>query len=345
MRSPTVSVILPVYNGEQYIANSIESILGQSYADFEFIILNDGSTDASETIIKKYARIDSRVLLYSYRENSGYVPRLNFGIKQARGEFIARMDHDDIADRLRLDIQVRFLQDNEGYVMCGSWYNNFGELQGPAQLPVDDEDIRVHLMKGNPFCHPSVLIRASVIKTNKLFYTPELMPSEDYKLWVDLIKLGKVANIPQYLLNYRTHKCNTSKSRTQNQILLRNKVQLYYIKSFLKKVAFREEEFQIIGPFLAGRLERDIHNIRAVYHVIRKLFLCTKLNGKVYQMFLSSFFDLCTTSSHLGLRVFYFYFLVRGEKVDLKLRVRLFLKCLFRYRSLKGEALLGGEAT
>jgi len=145
-------------------------------------------------------------------DNKGYIERLNQGIMLAKGIYIARMDQDDISIPERLDKQFNFMEGNKDIVLCGSWYENIGFQKNMAKLPLKDEDIRIGLLYTNTFCHPSIIMRTSVIKENELYYNASLIPAEDYKFWMDISKYGKVANLPFFLIKYRTHNKNTANS-------------------------------------------------------------------------------------------------------------------------------------
>ena len=159
--TPMVSVVMAVYNEELYLQQAIESILNQSLDDFEFVIVNDGSTDRSAEIIRSYN--DSRIRLLN-QENRGLTRSLNRGIKEARGGMIARMDADDISEPKRLEMQVEFLEANPDYVLVGTnvWImTDDGEIIRKSNYPVNDEGVRQVLLHTDysPFCHSSVMFR------------------------------------------------------------------------------------------------------------------------------------------------------------------------------------------
>jgi glycosyltransferase involved in cell wall biosynthesis len=211
---PVVSVVLPVYNAQPYLKESIESILNQTFTNFEFIIINDGSTDNSLSIIQTYADIDNRIILIS-RENKGLVASLNEGIQIAKTELIARMDADDIALPTRLEKQLQYLNDNEGVICLGSQTiiidSNSLELTIQAQPTEHDEILKI-LLKGHcSLTHPSVIYKKE--RFNKVGgYNIELYPAEDYDLWLRLSEVGTIANLGEPFIKYRI--LNTSVSAT-----------------------------------------------------------------------------------------------------------------------------------
>lgn len=218
MDSPVISVIMPVYNAEKYVYQAIDSILKQTYADFEFLIFNDGSTDASREIICSFN--DPRIRLMDSPVNTGYVKHLNEGLKQAKGHYIARMDADDIADTSRFLKQVQFLELHHDVVACGSWIEFFGSQEGVLQYPVEHVDILTQLLLfGNAMAHPAVMMRKSVLDENHFTYDASLEPAEDYALWYHLSKTGKLHNLPEVLLKYRMHDQNESVVKREKQNL------------------------------------------------------------------------------------------------------------------------------
>jgi len=215
MHEPLVSVVLPVYNGEKYLAEAIDSILNQTYINFEFIIINDGSVDNSLEIIKSYE--DQRIVLIS-RENRGLIASLNEGIQKAKGKYIARMDADDISMPKRLEKQVYFMENNLDIGISGSWVEIFGEVEKNKvwKLSTQDSILKIKLLFAVPFAHPSVIIRKSIMENFLLSYDGAYIHAEDYKLWVDFSTYAKMANIPKVLLKYRY--LETSISRREDQL-------------------------------------------------------------------------------------------------------------------------------
>jgi glycosyltransferase involved in cell wall biosynthesis len=209
MSNPKISVIMPVFNGEAYVHHAIESILQQTFNDFEFIVINDGSTDKSGSIISSYS--DSRIKLLFNPVNLGLVYSLNYGIENSRGEYIARMDADDISLPERLKIQVEFLEANPSYGMCGTFYQVIdihGKRHHKVDLPETDRDIRTFLNFGNCFCHSTVMFRADLTKKYK--YEQQYFLIEDYKLWYSFSRSGRISILPFYTIYYRMHDSNIS---------------------------------------------------------------------------------------------------------------------------------------
>lgn len=206
INNPLVSVIMPVFNGERFLKTAIESILSQTFEDFEFLIINDGSTDRSLQIINSIQ--DNRIICLQNLENKGLVISLNKAITAAKGKYIARFDADDIALPNRLKEQFNFLEKNPDIALVGSnvqfLINN--KLANISDLPITNEAAKCRLIFNTTFVHPAVMLQTKVLKTLK--YDAKTFPTEDYDLWVRLTKHHKVANLNQVLLHCRLHDKN-----------------------------------------------------------------------------------------------------------------------------------------
>ncbi len=224
--SPQVTVLLSVYNAERYLAEAIESILKQTFTDFEFVIINDGSTDRSLQILQQYVQLDNRIRLVS-RENRGLVTTLNEGVKLAKAPYIARMDADDISYPDRLSYQVEFLKEHPDYVAIGSKVQLIDEDGDPLRLfslETSHQDIdSAHLRgEGGAIAHPAVMFRKD--KFNAVgHYRSEYIHSEDLDLWLRMAEVGKLGNLPTLLLDYRQHLQSIGHQNRDEQIASANK--------------------------------------------------------------------------------------------------------------------------
>jgi glycosyltransferase involved in cell wall biosynthesis len=196
---------MPVYNAERFVAQTVDSILAQTFRDFEFLIINDGSTDRSLEILQGYADRDDRIRLVS-RPNTGYVVALNEGLDLARGEFLARIDADDLADPRRLELQVARMRAEPGLVALGSnayAIDEHGRMLGDFSVPLTHEEIEAyHLVGSSTIHHPAAMLRPDAVKRVG-GYRKELMPCEDFDLWLRLAEVGRLANLPEILLTKR----------------------------------------------------------------------------------------------------------------------------------------------
>jgi len=202
-----VSVVMPVFNGAEYLVEAIESVLDQSFREFELLLINDGSTDRTGEIMDQYATRDPRVIVH-HQENRGLVACLNHGFEVSNGEFIARMDGDDISLPERFQAQVEFLDQHPDVGVCGTGHIAFGEGQQPVvRVPTftDHDHLACHIMFRCCFIHPDVMLRRIDFVKNGLFYDPIAAHVEDYDLWVRAVKYVKFAKLRKPLLKHRTH--------------------------------------------------------------------------------------------------------------------------------------------
>ena len=217
---PTVSVIMAVYNGQAYLAEAMDSVLAQTFRDFEFVIIDDGSTDESAAMLRDYAAKDSRIRLIQ-RENRGQTPSLNQGIDLAQCELLARMDADDICLPQRLARQVEFMQQHPQVVLLGGAY---AMIDGAARLlttiepPPDNATLQEHALSGRtPICHPLAMMRKSaVLKAGR--YDPQFQVAQDLDLWLKLGEIGELACVPELLVKYRQHAQSLSETKQELQL-------------------------------------------------------------------------------------------------------------------------------
>lgn len=203
---PKLTVLMSVYNDEKYLQESIDSILNQTFTEFEFLIINDGSTDNSFNILKENAEKDPRIKIIINEENIGLIASLNKGLKLASCDLIARMDSDDIAIASRLEVQYQFMIENPNISVCGGGFIHQEEPNRIYIYPETHADIVISSFYNCSLAHPTVIYR----KTDILSiggYDKEDLYAEDYGLWVNLIITGKFKfyNFPMALIYYRTH--------------------------------------------------------------------------------------------------------------------------------------------
>ena len=228
-----VSILMPMYNSEKYITESINSILNQGYENIELIIVDDGSTDLSIKIVEKYS--DSRIKLYKNIENKGLPYTRNKLLNLATGEYIALLDSDDIALENRIKIQVEFLENNKNIDIVGSSAIIFGKykLEKPSKVIIGVENIKCNLMFGNCMLNSTVMMRSSFIKENKLFYRKECEVCQDYSFFVDAALVGNIENMNISTIKYRTgHENITKKSKMKNINLRKNILKEIGIRAF-----------------------------------------------------------------------------------------------------------------
>jgi glycosyltransferase involved in cell wall biosynthesis len=201
---PTVSVIMPVYNTERFVAETTESVLAQTFGDFEFLIIDDGSTDRSKAILDDFARRDPRVRVVS-RPNKGLVATLNEGLALAAASLVARMDADDLCDPARFERQVAAMNGDPALVAvgcCAAAIDEDGNRLGDYMTPLTHEQIETYHLRGDSAIHhPSVMFRTEAVR--ELGGYRDLVPCEDFDLWLRLGEVGRLANLPERLITKR----------------------------------------------------------------------------------------------------------------------------------------------
>ncbi len=241
--NPTISVVMPVFNGEKYLREAIESILNQTYSNFEFLIINDGSTDESEKIIRSY--IDPRIVYLQNDRNRGLVYTLNFGINAAKGEYIARMDADDISEPTRFERQIEVFTNDPEIGLCGTWAKIIGSIKR-LHVEINHEKIRCKLIFKNQFIHSSIMFNREQFLSKSLIYKKENYPAEDYALWIDSSYKIKMVNIPEYLIKYRVHASQISSDSSTKQQIKTNDLRINQFKLFLNREPSIEERNRFI---------------------------------------------------------------------------------------------------
>lgn len=274
MSGVAVTVLLPVYNGEAYVAKAIESILTQSYRDFELLVIDDGSQDSTPEILARYLNADPRVRVLRH-DNHGVGYTLNRGMREARGRYIAELGADDLALPGRLEKQVAFMEEHPDYVAVGGYLRIVGPQDRPIGLrsyPTTDERLRACMLLYNPFGSPAIMYR----RDDALAaggYTARFATCEDYDFLLRLAKRGKVANLPEPLTAYRLHESSTKSTKTIRA--LRDTVSI-------KRVAFAEYGYH---PTLAARAVNAAQDLLAhlpggiAYWLFSKIFIRAECAG------------------------------------------------------------------
>jgi len=237
---------MPVYNGEKYLKEAVESILNQTFKNFELLIFDDSSIDRSIEIIKSYS--DERIKLIRNKENLGIVSNLNKGIILAKGKYIARMDADDISLNTRLEEQYQFMESYENIAVCGTWVKFIGVEKkwledNILKNPSNPEEIRCCFLFNCVLKHPSVMIREKVLYQEGYQYNEKVNRAEDYDMWVRISKKYALSNVEKVLLKYREHENNISRVHKKENVKQANEIR----KKLLLElgVKYKKKEFEL----------------------------------------------------------------------------------------------------
>jgi glycosyltransferase involved in cell wall biosynthesis len=213
--APAVTVLMAVYNGADRLPPAVESVLTQVFTDFEFLIVDDGSTDATPDRLA--ALTDPRVRIVR-QDNQGLAVALNTGLRQARGRYIARMDDDDLCRPERLERQVAFMESRPEVAACGTWVLARGGAREQVwRFPVDPDEIRCHLLFHSVLPHPSVMLRHDAVRRFDLYYDEAFRYAQDYELWQRASAHVRLANLPEPLLEYRVGSWEGTGKRDKQQ--------------------------------------------------------------------------------------------------------------------------------
>lgn len=243
---PLVSVLIPCYNVEKYVVESVSSILDQTYTNIELVIINDCSTDGTAQKLEKLSLVDHRIKLYHNETNLKLIKTLNKGISLCKGKYIARMDADDISLPTRIEKQVDFLEENTDYSVVSTMFYTFRDGSSKMSLyknPLKNEELQAALLFRSAICHPAVMIRKTLFTELSLEFEEGYLHVEDYALWSKAIYCTKMANIDETLLNYRVHKSQISSINELRQV--ENKKEVFKIHCNKLQIPVDDESIDI----------------------------------------------------------------------------------------------------
>ncbi|HOV30198.1 MAG TPA: glycosyltransferase [Anaerolineaceae bacterium] len=276
IESPKISVVMPVYNGGRFLREAIDSILNQTYEDFEFIIIDDGSTDQTSAILDSYQ--DTRIVRLTHTTNLGLVQSLNDGIAIARGKYIARMDADDWCLPERFEKQVRFLDSHPDVAVLGTACTRVtdnGKVQRVVENPSQPGLVRWQLLFGVPVNHPSVFIRKQIFDDPDITYRTETPHAEDFALWVKIVPKYKISNLQESLHFYRWHDDNISVREQSTQQKWTHEI----IQSQVLQITGEEIPKRLIGPLQKPQKLENIADAKCVARFYFLLLKSTKVWG------------------------------------------------------------------
>ena len=269
-KTPAISLIMSVYNGEDYLEEAIDSVLSQTFSDFELVVINDCSTDRTAEILNSYAEKDERVKVHTNEVNLRLPSSLNKAISLAKGKYIARMDADDICLPVRLERQFAFMESHPDVALSSCRFmtlKNGHISSGGCGGRTDNESIKALLVVTNPILHPGIIAKADVIRS--LGYDKNFTCTEDMELWTRFVMAGhKVEILTEYLMIYRLHDkqiTETTKERQHREVVA---IQKIYYAHFLSLMSEEQEQFYITGVYFREKL--DISKFISLYKWLKK---------------------------------------------------------------------------
>ena len=334
--SPLLSVLMPVFNSERFVAEAIESILNQTFKDFEFLILDDCSADKSLEIIKDFEKQDSRIKVFQNEKNLGVVESRNKLINLSKGKYIAWLDSDDIALENRFEEEIKFLEEHPEIGLVGAYpeiIDENGKKLGIWLFEPEPQKLKIELFFHSPFLSSSVVIRRSSLPSG--FYDPAFPVAEDFDLYSKISEHYDVVNVPRFLVKYRINSNGLSKSNTEKM----ERLAIHVIKEHAERLGIKLEEttikhlrkpktaskitFEEIGKIEKSLIllkdslsENDHFDKKAVDEVIQKYW-----------------FETCRKSTHNGLKILKIFFRspLFCKKLSLKDNARLFVRALIKF--------------
>jgi glycosyltransferase involved in cell wall biosynthesis len=333
-----ISVVMPVYKGDNHLSEAVDSVLNQTFSDFEFIIICDDPTNETRDILDRYKQEDSRMKIY-YQERQGLVNSLNKGISLAKGEYIIRMDADDISLPTRFEKQVEFMDNNPEIGISGTWVKIIGDVpEYILKHPPDHEAIMANMLFFCTIAHPSVIFRREVFHENKLCYDQNETYAEDYGLWIRAADIIRFANIPQVHLCYRLHSSNTNADIQKG---VSGKIRLSQIRKL--GINPTKAEFEVHEAISNHTFKADKHFILLAKSWLEKL-QATNSEKNIYpeptfsKVLVHYWYDVCCSSIDLGInswRLFNNSRLCKFANLSIRGKLRLLFKPSIRYLKIR----------
>lgn len=327
-----VSVIMSIYNEEEkWLKEAIDSVLNQTYSNFELIIINDNpSRQINDKIVSEYINKDKRISYHVNNKNIGLTKSLNIGFRYAKGKYIARMDADDICYPNRFEKQYHFLEQHKDIIAVGSWFEYFGKINKKnTEYRCAPNEVQNFLMIYTPIAHPTVMIRKAELDRHQIKYNEDFRFAQDYDFFYQLSKVGKLANIPEVLLKYRT---------TEKQISSKNINQQQQFAISIRKKVISE---LITNEFYS---EFDVSNIKSLIDsfikVQSKSRLIKKQSNNYYQRLAVLKYVLLISSKKWTTRLSFLVFLLFNPFQKIGFSNRFYFKALSHQLFLNYKPLL-----
>lgn len=326
-----VTVLMCVYNASAFLREAMDSILNQTFCDFEFLIINDGSTDQTLNIIEDYT--DKRIRIINNTKNQGLIYSLNKGLSLSKGKYIVRMDADDVCELKRIEKQCAFMENNGDIDICGTYIQILGtnEIRKP---PTNYKNCWFELLHQNIITHPSVVIRKSSLLKNNISYSEKHPHAEDYDLWVRCsMKKMKIVNLSEILLQYRLHQNQISSQYLSKQSFAANEIRMAYIRYCWPEIL--PKNLDEINNLFSGKYQQ-MSELRLFHeNIIRnKIHKYGRCNGHRLDKFVMNFLDEqmlnWVLSDNMMLEKGDFYFIVLNKFFWLKLSLRKKIRFLWR---------------
>lgn len=249
---PRVTILMPVFNGEPFLRETIDSVLSQTFYDFILLIINDGSTDNTRDIVLSYQ--DDRIRLVDNEHNMGLVDTLNKGIGLTETEYLARLDADDLWEETKLEKQISLLDSRPDVGLCGTSIHKFGLINGDMIFPINNDGLKVGFLFYCMMSHPSVVYRMSMLRKTGLLYKKEAFPAEDYKMWIDILQVSQIYNIPEPLVMYRQHENQICQEKKEVQRTKTEEVQTELFLRFFPDATTSDLDFYL-HSYLDAKIE------------------------------------------------------------------------------------------
>ncbi len=272
---PLVSIVIPVHNGEKYIREALDSCVDQTYQNIEIIIVNDDSKDGTLDVLKEYEKKDNRIQIISVSKQNGLGNVINIGIRQSKGEYIARMDADDVMYPTRLEKQVEYLNNNQNCVAVGGQIDIIdaeSRITGHREYAIEDKDIKKNMFLFQPFAHPAVTLRISAVESVGL-YPENMWKVEDVKFFFLLSQKGEFHNMPDTILKYRMTFDTQSQSKMVDHFKRTNEVRKWAMKELNIKPTvgqYVKWKVETVGVYSLSILPPKM--FMGVFEVVRRLF-------------------------------------------------------------------------
>jgi len=275
-----VSLVIPVYNSQKYLEECIRSILMQTYSDWEALFINEfGSDDGSREIILNYAKKDKRIKLIQNDFKLGLAQSLNRGFQIAKGNYIARLDADDIAYSTRLERQVEFMEQNPNIGVCGTYQKHFGKgVDWIHKPPTTIENCRANLLFGCDICHSTLMIRKEIFISNNLFYDNKFL-AEDFELWSRAVAVTNFINIPEVLGGYRLGEDNITNAKKEKLNIESGDIVANSLKRNLQMEISPKEKYYFQGwenPFESLEEKKRKKELKKFEHLLKEIIIQNK---------------------------------------------------------------------